>query len=55
MLDMATRHPDISEAGGTFALREAEQSYRPHFGGKNDLLRQENALYWEETHASTEA
>ena len=44
-LDSRARNRDISEAGGTLALREPRLPYRPHFGGKNDRLRRENTLY----------
>jgi len=36
-LDIRARNRDVSEVGGTFALREPVQAYQPHFAGKNDL------------------
>jgi len=54
-LDSKARNRDISEAGGTFALREPRPPCRPHFGGTNDRLRRENTLYWKESRASSEA
>ncbi len=53
-LGVKARRREIEEARGTFALQELRIAYRPIFSGKNEALRPENALFWEESLASTE-
>ena len=54
-LGIKARRREIGVAGETFALREPARPYVALFNGKNEALRPENTLYWEECLESTDA
>ena len=48
-LGLKAKYRDVSEAAGTYTLREPAVPYMPIFGCKSDLLRLNNAVFWERT------
>ena len=54
-LGIKAKNRDVSEAAGTYTLRESRMPYRPIFDGKNEPLRLKNTVFWERSLESTEA
>ena len=42
-------HRDVLQADGTYALREPAKAYGGEFTGKNESLRTQNTLLWDES------
>ena len=54
-LGVNAKHRDVSEAAGTYTLREPAMPYTPIFDGKSEALRLKNTVFWEGTLEITEA
>jgi len=48
-LGVKARHRDVIEADGSYALREPSEAYAGKFTDKNDALRLENTVLWDES------
>jgi hypothetical protein len=48
------KHRDVSDAEGTYTLREPAMPYMPIFEGKSEALRLKNTVFWERSLESTE-
>ena len=48
-LGVKARHRDVIEADGSYALRKPSDAYAGKFTGKNDALRLENTVLWDES------
>jgi CO/xanthine dehydrogenase Mo-binding subunit len=46
--DVKAMHRDVIEADESYALREPAELYAGNFSGKNDALRSENSILWDE-------
>jgi REP-associated tyrosine transposase len=42
-------HRDVTEANGSYALREAAGAYGTKFRGENEALSTQNTFFWNET------
>ena len=48
-LGVKARHRDVIDADGSYALREPSEAYAGKFTGKNDALRLENTVLWDQS------
>jgi putative transposase len=48
-LGAKARHRDVIEADGSYALREPSEAYAGKFTEKNDALRTQNTILWDES------
>lgn len=53
-LGFKAAHREVIEQGETYVLREESEAYRSNFAGKNEMLRSENARFWNENLDATE-
>jgi hypothetical protein len=42
-------HREVLQVDGTCALREPAEAYASNFTGKNDALRTQNTILWDES------
>jgi hypothetical protein len=52
-LGFKAAHRGVIEQGETYELREESETYRPNFGGENEVLSSENAWFWNENPEAT--
>jgi putative transposase len=48
-LGLKATYREVIEADGTYALREAAQTYGLKFAAESEALRSQNTVFWDET------
>ena len=48
-LGVNAMHREVLQADGTYALREPAEAYAGNFTDKNEALRSENTIVWDES------
>ncbi len=54
-LGISAKHRNVTEARGSYTLREPLSAYMPHFDSENVPLRAENGVYWDVSSGASDA